>query len=447
LRAIAVAPQRKAPIPPAHLDPVKRNPDHWWSKLPIHNVSNTWFTLAALFSYFTMALSVLKGAEHWQVIAESLWPWVLLFIISPLIQTRPEDRLHNRIHPDHWYARIALHRVPTTFILVASAISLGIVAGGLAQGLPNWLTFGLSFVPWFGIVAIELEWVYEHFGWFALFTLMAAVQTIHYSEHCIEVIQYHIFHQSLAQSIAIFSTLNVELVHFTGDTFLTIGTILLLMKYPRNPFLWVAIPFQIAHQAEHTYLTYNYLFNGAKPGGPGLLGSPGGAIGGGIGLNRPDLHWFYNTFYTIPFVAALIWETKHVYDRSLARAFPELSKSQLIETGKHLETLHFAAGETVLAPGDPIDRLYIISDGEATVYRTDENGREVEVASLRKGQYVGEIGLLVPNAPHTKTVRATTNLTMLAMDEETFRHVLAMSQTTAEHIEQVAHEHMTAPAR
>ena len=51
---------QKPPSPPAHLDPVKRNPDHWWSKLAIHDVSNTWFTLTALLSYFTLALAVLS---------------------------------------------------------------------------------------------------------------------------------------------------------------------------------------------------------------------------------------------------------------------------------------------------------------------------------------------------------------------------------------------------
>jgi hypothetical protein len=432
-------------MPPAHLDPVKRNPDHWWSKLPIHNVSNTWFVFTALLSYFTLALAVLKGADEWQSCTEALWPWVALLIASPFIQSKPEDRLHMKLHPDHWYTRIALHRVPTTYIVAAAAVSYAIVIASLAQGLPNWLTFGLAFIPWIGIVLVELEWVYEHFGWFALFATMAVVQTIHYSEHCIEVIQYHVFHQPVAVSIAIFTKLNPELVHFSGDTFLTIGTILLIYRYPRNPFLWIAIPFQLGHQAEHTYLTYNYLFHGAKQGGVGLLGRPGGAIHGGLGLNRPDLHWVYNTLYTIPFVAAFIYQTKRIYDRSLARAFPELSREQLIETGQHLETFHFAAGETVLAPGDPVDRLYIISDGEATVYRTDENGREVEVATLHKGQYVGDIGLLVPNAPHTKTVRATTNLTVLAMDEQTFRHLMQVSQVTAEHMEERAREHMAAP--
>lgn len=429
-------------LAPAHLDPAQRNPEHPWSKLAIHRVSATWFTFAGLMSYFTLALAVLKGAPEWLYLLEALVPWALLFIFAPLVASSPEER--SAFKADNWYNKLELHTVPVTYILAASAASFIIVALSLLQGLPVWLSFGLCLAPWGMIILLELEWVYAHFGWFALFATMATVQTIHYSEHIIEVIQFHIFHQSLAQSIAIFSTLNIELVHFTGDTFLTIGTLLLLTRFPRNPWLWVALPFQIAHQAEHTYLTYNYLFGYDKAGGVGLLASPGGAIGGGIGLNRPDLHFFYNTLYTIPFVIALIYQAKHVYDRNLQQAFPDLSTSQLIGVGKHLETFHYAAGETILAPGDTSDRLYIITDGEATVYRHDESGREVEVASLHKGQYFGEIGLLVPDAPHTKTIRATSNLAVLAMDQETFEHVTAMSKMTAEHLDEIAHERMVA---
>lgn len=346
------------------------------------------------------------------------------------------------LHPDAWYSKLAIHKVPATFIVATSLASYLILALAILQGAPNWLAFGLALVPWGVIIFIELEWVYEHFGWFTLFATMAVVQTIHYSEHCIEVVQVHIFGTPVSQAIAIFSALNVELVHFTGDTFLTIGTLLLLAKYPRNPWLWVAIPFQLAHQSEHTYLTYNYIFHGAKPGGVGLLGSPGGAIAGGIGLNRPDLHWIYNTLFTVPFVIALIWEAKHVYDRSLAEAFPKVSHEELLKVSKKLETFLYSAGETVLAPGDTADRLYIIADGTATVYRHDESGREIEIATLHRGQYFGEIGLLVPGAPHTKTVRASTQLRVLAMDKETFQELISTSETTGQEMALVAEQHM-----
>ncbi len=423
-----------------HMDPAHRHPDQWWAKLAIHRVSATWFTLAALCSYLILALSVLKGAPNWLSFIYAGVPWALLLIFAPYIETKPEDRATFKA--DNWYARLALHKVPVTYILAASLASAVILALSLLQGLPTWLSFALALSPWGAIIFIELEWIYAHFGWFTLFATMATVQTIHYSEHCIEVIQYHIFHQTLAQSIAIFSSLNVELVHFSGDSFLTIGTLLLLAKYPRNPFLWIAIPFQIAHQAEHTYLTYNYLFAGDPGGGVGLLGSPGGAIGGGIGLNRPDLHWVYNTLYTIPFVSALIYQTKHIYDANLKKAFPHLSTAALIGLGRKVETLHFAPGEVILSPGDPSDRLYIISEGSAAVYSTDESGRDVESATLHAGQYFGEIGLLVPDAPHTKTIRAVTKLSVLEMEKETFLAIINSSQETGSDMLALAKEHM-----
>jgi hypothetical protein len=289
---------------------------------------------------------------------------------------------------------------------------------------------------------VETEWVYKHFKWMALFFAMALIQTIHYSEHCIEVIQYHLFHNPLKDSLAIFSKLNVEYVHFVGDSFLTVGTLLLLWKFPRNPWLWVAIPFQLAHQFEHNFLWSTYQFFGAPPGGPGVLGKGGLAGPDGVGLLRVDLHWVYNTLYTIPFVIALIWQGKRTYDEALEEAFPEAPSQELLRASKHLATLQYAPGETILAPGDDADRLYIISDGMAIVTEHDEAGGEKEVARLHKGQYFGEIALLIPDAKHTKTVRALSDVTVLAMDEETFRHLTSVSKLTADEIGDVARGRM-----
>lgn len=351
------------------------------------------------------------------------------------------------LNPDKWWAKLAIHQVPATYLAVTALGSYLILAVCYLQGVIPWLAFGLALSLWAPIILTEIDWTYKHFGWFALFALAAFVQTIHYSEHCIEMIQYHIFHDPLSQSTAIFTAFNVEWVHFAGDTFLTLSTIVLLMKFPRNPLLWVAIPFQLAHQSEHTFLIFNYLFEGAKPGAPGLLGSlpsgGGGAIHGGLGWTRVDLHWVYNTLYTLPFAGALVYQVKHTYDESLAEAFPDVPSSELLSVSKHLETFHYAPSETVLAPGDDIDRLYIITEGEAAVYRHDETGREVEIATLHKGQYFGEIGLLVPGAPHTKTIRALTKLSVLAMDEETFEHLMQVSHVTADEVLRTAESRVT----
>jgi hypothetical protein len=347
-----------------------------------------------------------------------------------------------QLRPDKWYSKLAVHRVPATYLLGAFLTSYLILAVAYLELTRPWLAFGLALTPWLIIIFFEVEWTYRHYGWFALFFLMAVVQTIHYSEHCIEIIQYHIFNNPLKDSVAIFTKFNVEWVHFGGDGFLTLGTAALLYKFPRNPWLWIALPFQMAHQFEHNFLWSTYQFFHAKPGMPGVLGKGGLAGPDGVGLLRVDLHWVYNTLFTIPFVIALIWQGKRTYDEALEEAFPEAPSQELLRASKHLATFHYAPGETILAPGDDADRLYILSDGMAIVTEHDEAGVEKEVARLHKGQYFGEIALLVPDAKHTKTVRALNDVTVLAMDEETFRHLTSVSKLTAEEMSEIARERM-----
>jgi hypothetical protein len=231
-------------------------------------------------------------------------------------------------------------------------------------------------------------------------------------------------------------------VHFTGDTALTIGTLLLLTRYRFNPWLYVATVFQIAHQAEHSYLIFNYLHYHVTPGAPGLLASPGGAIDGGVGLNRPDLHLIYNTLYTVPFVLAFIYQLRRVYDSALDEAFHGVSQEELVEQFQHMETFHYAPTETIISPGDPSGRVYVITEGEAEVVHAAGAGETV-AAVLHRGQYFGEIAILVPGAPHTKTVRARTNLSVLAMDADTFRHVIDSSTECRDDMTRVARAHIT----
>jgi hypothetical protein len=340
----------------------------------------------------------------------------------------------STLKPDSGWVKFNIHRVPPGKIVLTAFASYLIVGLSWLGGAAIYIAFPLALIPWIPIAFLEIEWTYKHYGWFALFFTMAIVQTLHYSEHCIEVIQVHFFNTPIPQALALFSKLNVEGVHFVGDSFLTIGTIALLWKFPRNPWLWVAAPFQILHQAEHTFLFTMHVFWGYPQGGPGLFAyKPGSAtvpqMNGALGsfLNRPDLHWIYNTLYTIPFVIALVYQLRRTYDEALDEAFPEASKSELVAASKKLETFKYVPGETVVTPGDPAARLYIITEGEANI--VDEiDGKEVVVGTLGHGKVFGEHGLATPGAVHDKTIVAKTELLVLAMDEETFHHLEAASK-------------------
>ena len=72
-----------------------------------------------------------------------------------------------------------------------------------------------------------------------------------------------------------------------------------------------------------------------------------------------------------------------------------------------------AAGEAVVASGDPGDRFYIVEDGSLRV-TTD-----TDVAELGPGDWFGEVALL-DDVPRTATVRAVTPARLLALDRDEF---------------------------
>jgi CRP-like cAMP-binding protein len=74
--------------------------------------------------------------------------------------------------------------------------------------------------------------------------------------------------------------------------------------------------------------------------------------------------------------------------------------------------------------------LFIVTDGEADVI-DNRDGKEVVIGTLGHGKVFGEHGLAVPGAVHDKTIRARTELTVIAMDEATFAHIEAASHKPA----------------
>jgi hypothetical protein len=253
------------------------------------------------------------------------------------------------------------------------------------------------------------------------------------------MVQIHVLGRTGVDARGIFGVLDLESVHFVWNTFVVIGVVLLLRQFPRNPWLLPTLVFSVWHEIEHLYIMSAYLRTGVV-GTPGLLGH-GGAIGGGLPLPRPDLHFYYNLIETIPLIAAFVWQLKHSYDEWLAIAFPHASSELLTDTTEDLAYERFEPGQVVVAQGAVADRFYVVTKGEVTVSRRDLEGNEVELATLGPGKFFGEIGLL-EDRPRTATVRAKTDVELLALDRETFRRLVASSHETAEDVSQVAHERL-----
>ena len=59
----------------------------------------------------------------------------------------------------------------------------------------------------------------------------------------------------------------------------------------------------------------------------------------------------------------------------------------------------------IIHPGDPADILYYLIDGSVTIIIEDEDGKEIILTYLNKGEFIGEMGLFSPQANRSVLVR------------------------------------------
>ena len=108
---------------------------------------------------------------------------------------------------------------------------------------------------------------------------------------------------------------------------------------------------------------------------------------------------------------ASIESVRHQIDQtSLRRAVrtqiaPMMSDADLDEMVAGAVIKTFAAGETLFKEGDAADGLHLIRRGSVTISQTI-GGKEVVLAYVAAGNYVGEMALLSSEAKRTATVRA-----------------------------------------
>jgi CRP-like cAMP-binding protein len=100
-----------------------------------------------------------------------------------------------------------------------------------------------------------------------------------------------------------------------------------------------------------------------------------------------------------------------------------LKESDLVSLAADLAERRVAAGEPIVGEGTGGVAFFFILEGETSVSVAGE-----EVATLKRGDYVGELALLDPEGPRSATVTAKTDVVLGAMSAWQFRpFVLAHS--------------------
>jgi CRP-like cAMP-binding protein len=116
----------------------------------------------------------------------------------------------------------------------------------------------------------------------------------------------------------------------------------------------------------------------------------------------------------------------------LFRGLPEKLRKDLAH---QLQYAPFGAGEAVTREGDKDDGLYMLVRGEATV-RIGAGREAREVATLRPGQFFGEMSLMTGEA-RTATVVAATDLVTYRVTKDAFHHILQHTPEIADQIAEV----------
>ena len=108
--------------------------------------------------------------------------------------------------------------------------------------------------------------------------------------------------------------------------------------------------------------------------------------------------------------------------------FSRLTVAQAEAIGSAVVKRRFKRGEALVEQGQKSDALYLLLTGRARVTTADSRGREVILATLGQGDYLGEMSI-IDNEPHSATVRAEVQTDVLQLERAEFTRCL--SENTA----------------
>jgi len=90
------------------------------------------------------------------------------------------------------------------------------------------------------------------------------------------------------------------------------------------------------------------------------------------------------------------------------------------------EVVQFEPGEVIVRHGDPADAVYIIVEGEASVWLTSDEGREIQLNTMGANSIFGETGVLCQGR-RTATVRAKDRVVTFKISAKLFLDLVRQS--------------------
>ena len=199
-----------------------------------------------------------------------------------------------------------LHSASTPAITIAAAGSfLGQVAA-VVQGAPVWVYIVVAVAPWVPTLVLELIWTYRHYRWLAVFCLLVVTQSAYLLEQVARMVQVHVLGRAALDAPGIFGALGIERVQFLWTSWAVVGMLLLVSRFPRNPWLWLTLGIAAWDAV-----------------GPMLLGERP--------LAQANVQFVDSVLEIAALNLAFALQLGRTYNAWLARAFPQLPEQLLID--------------------------------------------------------------------------------------------------------------------
>jgi hypothetical protein len=115
------------------------------------------------------------------------------------------------------------------------------------------------------------------------------------------------------------------------------------------------------------------------------------------------------------------------------RIFEGLSITELAAVASITEEIVFQPGETVIKEGEPGETMYLIIEGEVSVNKGQEQGREIELDRISAGDYFGEMALF-EDIPRSATIRTQKETRLLMLHKREFAEIVREYPQIALHI-------------
>ena len=110
--------------------------------------------------------------------------------------------------------------------------------------------------------------------------------------------------------------------------------------------------------------------------------------------------------------------------------FAMLTDAQASGVSDAIVKRRYRRGENIVEQGKKSNALFIMLTGRARVISGDGRGREVILAILQPGDYIGEMSL-IDNEPHSATVRAEVQTDVLMLGRTEFARCLPENSSMA----------------